>query len=58
MLSTDDDWQLVEGSVPSDDSGRGLFSRVGYQLTRFSGALGLTAVGEDDDEYKQRVFGS
>ena len=51
-------WEVVEGDVPSDESGRGLRGRAMYALTRLSTSLGLSSVEEDDTEYKQWVLGS
>lgn len=53
-----DGWQLVEGQVPSDSSGRRFLRGVVYSMTRLSAALGLTAGDEDDSQYKQRVMRS
>ena len=56
MDQSSSDWQLVEGHVPSDR--RGVVSSVVYSMNRLSNALGLTALDEDDSEYKQRVMRS
>ena len=48
------DWEMIDGRVPSDTSGRGLLYTVG----RLASVMGLTSVDEDDEEYKQRVVGS
>ena len=58
MDQSSGDCQLVEGHIPSDRSGRGVVSSVVYSMNRLSNALGLTALDEDDSEYKQRVMRS
>ena len=58
MDQSSGDWQLMEGHIPSGRNGRGVLSSVVYSMNRLSNALGLTALDEDDSEYKQRVMRS